>query len=190
VATLSVVPGTLKTVLQDDTQTPYHYAEVHGLDQPDLGADRLLVAGDLTSSALQSQAAQVKQMLDGWGTIEQDYFVTRGNHDRSMAGTSYATCTAVPDTSLAGHDRRPQSPSPGTCPACGRFEWVPGDTVAGAALGGGALGRARQRYRAPGSGWVTVIEAVARPRAGCSAVILTRPIRPGRDRTNAPPTPP
>jgi len=32
VATLSVVPGTLKTVLQDDTQTPYHYAEVHGLE--------------------------------------------------------------------------------------------------------------------------------------------------------------
>jgi len=201
VSTLSVVPGTLKTVLQDDTQTPYHYAEVHGLEpgtayayaalsngqtaqqssmqfpvgvggsldypgafetlttppgrylftlalgndlhmgegesgiiennwppafeqdpglpaypvvmleamlgdlrQPDRGADRLLVAGDLTSSALQSQAAQVKQMLDGWGQIERDYFVTRGNHDRSMVGSDYATCTAVPNTSPQHYD--------------------------------------------------------------------------------------
>lgn len=38
-------------------------------------------------------------MLDGWGAIEKDYFVARGNHDRSMAGTAYDTCTAVPDTS-------------------------------------------------------------------------------------------
>jgi Icc protein len=201
VATLSVVPGTLKTVLQDGTQTPYHYAEVHGLEpgtayayvamsngqtaqqtsmqfpvgvggsldypgafetlttppgrylftlalsndlhmgegesgiiennwppafeqdpglpgypvvmleamlgdlrQPDRGADRLLVAGDLTSGALPSQAAQVRQMLDGWGQIERDYFVTRGNHDRSMAGSSFDTCTAVPNTSPQHYD--------------------------------------------------------------------------------------
>jgi 3',5'-cyclic-AMP phosphodiesterase len=200
-ATLSIVPGSLKTVLQDDTPTPYHYAEVSGLEpnttyayvalsngqtaqqtsmqfpvgvggsldypgifttlttppgsylftlalsndlhmgetesgiiennwppyfeqspglppytvvmlqamlgdlrQPDRGADQLLVAGDLTSSALLSQAQQVRQMLDGWGTLEADYFVTRGNHDRSMVGTDYDTCTAVPNTSPQHYD--------------------------------------------------------------------------------------
>jgi 3',5'-cyclic-AMP phosphodiesterase len=201
VATLSVVPGTLKTVLQDTTPTAYHYAEVSGLEpgtpyayvalsagqpaqqssmqfpvgvggsldfpgafmtlttppgrylftvalsndlhmgegtsgiiennwppafqqdpglppypvvmleamlgdlrQPDRGADRLLVAGDLTSSALPSQVTQVRQMLDGWGKLGTDYFVARGNHDRSMAGASYQACTAVPGTSPEHYD--------------------------------------------------------------------------------------
>jgi 3',5'-cyclic-AMP phosphodiesterase len=199
--TLTLVPGTLKTVLDDETPTAYHYAEVTGLEpgtpyyyvamsngqtaeqtsmqfpvgvggsldypgifstlvtppgqylftlalsndlhmgegesgiiennwppafeqdpglpgypvvmlgamlgdlrQPDRGADRLIVAGDLTSSATLAQAQQVSQMLNGWGTIEQDYFVARGNHDRSMVGTSYDTCTAVPNTSPQHYD--------------------------------------------------------------------------------------
>jgi Icc protein len=201
VATLSVVPGSLKTVLHDTTPTAYHYAEVTGLEpgtayayvamssgqtaqqssmqfpvgvggsldfpgafitlttppgqyvftlalsndlhvgegdsgiiennwppsfmqdpglppypvvmleamlgdlrQPDRGADRLLVAGDLTSSGLPSESAQVRQMLDGWGKLETDYFVARGNHDRSRAGAAYATCTAVPNTSPGHYD--------------------------------------------------------------------------------------
>ncbi|MGH3421430.1 MAG: hypothetical protein ACRDOD_17800, partial [Streptosporangiaceae bacterium] len=179
-ATLTIVPGSLKIVLQDATPTAYHYAEVHGLTpgtfyayvalsggqqaqpssmqfpvgaggsldypgtfttpstppgrylftlalsndlhmgegesgiiengwppafeqdpglppypvvmlsamlgdlrQPDRAVDRLLVAGDLTSGPALSDATNVKQMLDGWGKIEQDYFVARGNHDRS-----------------------------------------------------------------------------------------------------------
>jgi 3',5'-cyclic-AMP phosphodiesterase len=200
-ATLSVIPGSMKTVLQDDSPTPYHYAEVGGLEpnttyayvalsngqqaqqtsmqfpvgaggsldypgifttlttppgsylftlalsndlhmgetesgiiednwppffeqnpglppytvvmlesmlgdlrKPDRGADRLLVAGDLTSSALLAQAQQARQMLDGWGTLQTDYFVARGNHDRSMVGSDYATCTAVPSTSPQHYD--------------------------------------------------------------------------------------
>jgi len=74
------------------------------LRQPDRGADRLIVAGDLTSSAELSQAQQVRQMLDGWGTIQQDYFVARGNHDRSMVGSTYAACTPVPNTSPQHYD--------------------------------------------------------------------------------------
>jgi 3',5'-cyclic-AMP phosphodiesterase len=74
------------------------------LRQPDRGADRLIVAGDLTSSATLSQAQQVSQMLNGWGTIGQDYFVSRGNHDRSMVGSSYDTCSAVPNTSPQHYD--------------------------------------------------------------------------------------
>ena len=74
------------------------------LRQPDRGADRLIVAGDLTSSAELSQAQQVRQMLDGWGTIQQDYFVARGNHDRSMVGSTYAACTPVPNNSPQHYD--------------------------------------------------------------------------------------
>jgi 3',5'-cyclic-AMP phosphodiesterase len=74
------------------------------LRSADRGADRLLVAGDLTSSGYLSQAQQVKQMLDGWGTIEQDYFVSRGNHDRSEAGADWDTCTVVPDTDPVHYD--------------------------------------------------------------------------------------
>ena len=190
--TLTVVPGSLKTVFQDSTATPYHYAEVTGLEpstayayvalsngqqaqqssmqfpvgvggsldypgtfttlttppgkylftlalsndlhfgegdsgiiennwppsfeqtpglppypqvmleamlgdlrQPDRGADRLIVAGDLTSNGYLSQATGVKQLLDGWGTLQRDYFVSRGNHDRSEAGSDWDTCTVV-----------------------------------------------------------------------------------------------
>ena len=74
------------------------------LRKPDRRADRLIVAGDLTSSAELSQAQQVRQMLDGWGTIQQDYFVARGNHDRSMVGSTYAACTPVPNTSPQHYD--------------------------------------------------------------------------------------
>ena len=192
-ATLTLVPGSLKTVLRDETPTAYHYAEVSGLEpgttygyvarsagqaaqqtsmqfpvgaggsldfpgvfttlatppgrylftlalsndlhlgetesgiiennwppffqqdpglppypavmldamlgdlrRPDRGADRLLVAGDLTANALPAEVAQVRQMLDGWGRLEADYFVARGNHDRSRVGTAYESCTAVP----------------------------------------------------------------------------------------------
>ena len=200
-ATLTIVPGSLKTVFSDSTSTPYHYAEVHGLEpgtlyaylalsngqqaqqtsmqfpvgvggsldypgtfttlttppgsylftlalcndlhmgegdsgiieenwppsfqqdpglpaypvvmlsatlgdlrKSDRGADRLLVAGDLTGDGLTAEAIQVKQMLDGWGKLETDYFVARGNHDRSRAGTDYAACTAVPDTNPQHYD--------------------------------------------------------------------------------------
>jgi len=199
--TLTIVPGSLKTVLQDSTATPYHYAEVSGLEpgttygyvalsngqqaqqtsmqfpvgvggsldypgifttlatppgrylftlalsndlhygegdsgiiednwppsfeqtpglppypqvmleamlgdlrQPDRGADRLLVAGDLTSDGYLSEATGVRQLLDGWGTLQRDYFVTRGNHDRSRPGTDYDTCTVVPSTNPVHYD--------------------------------------------------------------------------------------
>ncbi len=201
VTTMTVVPGSLKTVFRDPAQTPYHYAEVHGLEpgqtyayvalsngqqaqqtsmqfpvgvggsldfpgvvttlatppgtylftlalsndlhygegdsgiiedswppsftqtpglppypqvmleamlgdlrKPDRKADRLLVAGDLTSDGYLAQASGVKGLLDGWGQLEQDYFVARGNHDRSRAGTGWNTCTVVPSTSPAHYD--------------------------------------------------------------------------------------
>jgi 3',5'-cyclic-AMP phosphodiesterase len=85
---------------QDPGLPPYPQvmlqAMLGDLRRPDRGADRLLVAGDLTSDGLLAQSTAVKQLLDGWGTLQRDYFVTRGNHDRSQTGTAYQTCTVVP----------------------------------------------------------------------------------------------
>jgi hypothetical protein len=74
------------------------------LRAPDRGAERLLIAGDLTSNGLSAEATRARQLLDGWGTLESDYFVTRGNHDRSRAGASWSTCTVVRDASPEHHD--------------------------------------------------------------------------------------
>jgi 3',5'-cyclic AMP phosphodiesterase CpdA len=79
-------------------------ATLGDLRKPDRGADRLLVAGDLTGDGLTTEATQVKQMLDGWGKLGTDYFVARGNHDRSRAGSAYAACTVVPNTSPVHYD--------------------------------------------------------------------------------------
>lgn len=86
--------------LQDPGLPPYPtvmlQAMLGDLRQPDRKADRLLAAGDLTSNGLPSEAAGVRQLLDGWGTLGHDYFVARGNHDRSRVGTAYNSCTVVP----------------------------------------------------------------------------------------------
>jgi hypothetical protein len=66
------------------------------LRRPDRRADRLIVAGDLTAGALPAEVARVRQMLDGWGKLQTDYFVARGNHDRSRVGSAYKSCATVP----------------------------------------------------------------------------------------------
>ncbi len=66
------------------------------LGAADRGAHGLLVAGDLTGDGLPAESARVKQLLDGWGTFNTDYFVARGNHDRPRVGADYAGCTVVP----------------------------------------------------------------------------------------------
>jgi 3',5'-cyclic AMP phosphodiesterase CpdA len=80
---------------QDPGLPPYPHvmleAMLGDLRQPDRAADRLLVAGDPTSDGYKSEAAGVNQLLDGWGTLEKDYFVARGNHDRSRNGTDWDT---------------------------------------------------------------------------------------------------
>lgn len=66
------------------------------LRRPDRQADLLIVAGDLTASALPAETARLRQLLDGWGKLQSDYFVARGNHDRSRVGAAYQSCAAVP----------------------------------------------------------------------------------------------
>ena len=69
------------------------------------GADVLLVAGDITSSALPAELAGSKSLLDGFGSLtldgrlrRGDYVVARGNHDQPKTGTAYESCAAVGDT--------------------------------------------------------------------------------------------
>ena len=66
------------------------------------GADALLVAGDISSSALSEELVDSKQLLDKFGPLHLDgelgprgYVVARGNHDQPKTGAAYATCTAV-----------------------------------------------------------------------------------------------
>ncbi|MFI9506641.1 metallophosphoesterase [Nocardia sp. NPDC052566] len=58
------------------------------------GAEKLLLAGDLTSEAKPAEARAVRARLDGWGRFGHDYLVTRGNHDRPHVG--YRDCPALP----------------------------------------------------------------------------------------------
>ncbi len=56
------------------------------------GAERLLVAGDLTAEATPEQSRAVRARLDSWGVLGRDYLVARGNHDRPHIGADYAGC--------------------------------------------------------------------------------------------------
>ena len=67
-----------------------------------LGAHALLVAGDVSSSALPTELAASKQLLDRFGTLRLDgrldprsYVVARGNHDQPKTGAAYAGCAPV-----------------------------------------------------------------------------------------------
>jgi Icc protein len=59
-----------------------------------LGADYLLAAGDISAEAVPVDLSEAHQLLGKFGTYRDDYFVTRGNHDRAHIGDPYATCRA------------------------------------------------------------------------------------------------
>ncbi|HWB65421.1 MAG TPA: metallophosphoesterase family protein [Mycobacteriales bacterium] len=97
------VAGLIKTVgpiqlppgiTQRDGEPPYAevmcQAMVH--DAMARGADKLLVAGDVTSEAQPDHLRQARTHLDRFGRYRTDYFLTRGNHDRPHAGADYASC--------------------------------------------------------------------------------------------------
>ena len=70
-------------------------------DATALGAHHLLAAGDITSEAEPIDVSRAGQLLNGFGTYRDDYFVTRGNHDRAHLGDPYADCRAG---QWQGHD--------------------------------------------------------------------------------------
>ncbi|MET7774157.1 metallophosphoesterase family protein [Nocardia sp. NPDC005366] len=67
-------------------------ALLEDLRAPDRGAQRLILAGDLTSEAGAEESRAVRARLDSWGALGQDYLVVRGNHDRPHLGDDYRAC--------------------------------------------------------------------------------------------------
>ncbi|HEV2639522.1 MAG TPA: metallophosphoesterase family protein [Actinocrinis sp.] len=74
-------------------------------DAAALGADALLVAGDLSSAALPTELSDSKSLLNDFGRLtlggpleHRSYVVARGNHDQPKTGSAYDTCTVVGDT--------------------------------------------------------------------------------------------
>ncbi|MFE2187874.1 metallophosphoesterase [Streptomyces sp. NPDC059455] len=61
-------------------------------DATALKADYLLAAGDITSEAVPVDLSKAHRMLGKFGVYRDDYFVTRGNHDRAHIGDAYANC--------------------------------------------------------------------------------------------------
>jgi 3',5'-cyclic-AMP phosphodiesterase len=55
-------------------------------------ADYLLAAGDISSEAVPVDLSKARQLLGRFGDYRDDYFVTRGNHDRAHIGDPYAAC--------------------------------------------------------------------------------------------------
>jgi Icc protein len=52
----------------------------------------LLAAGDISAEAVPTDLNRARQLLGRFGEYREDYFVTRGNHDRAHSGAAYATC--------------------------------------------------------------------------------------------------
>ncbi|MCW2543705.1 MAG: metallophosphoesterase [Frankiales bacterium] len=57
------------------------------------GADFLLAAGDLTAEAKPVDVARARAVLNRFGELGADWFVARGNHDRSHSGAAYSHCS-------------------------------------------------------------------------------------------------
>ena len=70
------------------------------------GCDLLLANGDLSNESEPAALAECKSNLDSFGTLggpdllragtSHHYFVTRGNHDRQIAGAPHTSCEKVP----------------------------------------------------------------------------------------------
>ncbi len=96
------IPG-LEGVSQVPGLPPYPEVMFRSLvdDASALGASFLLAAGDITAEAEPVDLRTARQMLDGFGARHEDWFLTRGNHDRAHEGEAYATCSVG---RWGGHD--------------------------------------------------------------------------------------
>ncbi len=93
--TAGLLGGTTITGIQQEAGLPpYPEVMLESLvdDAERLGASFLLGAGDITAEAVPADLSKAGQLLRRFGTLDRDYFVVRGNHDRAHAGASYATC--------------------------------------------------------------------------------------------------
>jgi Icc protein len=74
----------LRGVSQEAGLAPYPELMAQGLIEEALrrGADHLLAAGDISAEAEPVDLRKAKEILDTFGRQGEDYFITRGNHDR------------------------------------------------------------------------------------------------------------
>ena len=88
------VPGIIG-IKQEPGLPPYPEVMLESLidDAAALGARYLLAAGDITAEALPVDVSRAGELLNRFGDHRDDYFVTRGNHDRAHIGSGYATCS-------------------------------------------------------------------------------------------------
>lgn len=70
-------------------------------DTSALGAGFLLAAGDITAEAEPVDLATARRLLDRFGDRHEDWFLTRGNHDRAHDGEAWASCRVG---QWGGHD--------------------------------------------------------------------------------------
>ncbi len=84
----------IKGVSQLPGRPPYPEVMLESMveDARDAGARYLFAAGDITAEAVPLDLSRAGKLLNRFGRHQHDYFVTRGNHDRSHAGTEYAQC--------------------------------------------------------------------------------------------------
>ncbi|MFJ7078423.1 metallophosphoesterase [Streptomyces sp. NPDC098781] len=61
------------------------------------GADLLLAGGDISAGGSAHDLGEARRILDGFGTHGQDYFVVRGNHDRSHENDTFRSAFPVAD---------------------------------------------------------------------------------------------
>lgn len=79
-------------------------AMLDDLHSCDRAAETLLIAGDLTAEANPYDTRILRERLDRWGALGSDYFVTRGNHDRSEYGHDHWGENFLPGRTASSHD--------------------------------------------------------------------------------------
>lgn len=61
------------------------------------GADVLLAGGDISAGGAAHDLGEARRILDGFGAHGEDYFVVRGNHDRSRDNAGFQTAFPAGD---------------------------------------------------------------------------------------------
>lgn len=90
-------------VTQQPGLPPYPEVMLESLvaDASALGATYLLAAGDITAEAEPIDLRRTTELLDGFGSHGQEWFVARGNHDRAHDGEAWSSCRVG---AWGGHD--------------------------------------------------------------------------------------
>ncbi|WP_432195683.1 metallophosphoesterase [Streptomyces sp. bgisy027] len=88
----------LRGVVQQPGRAPYPELMSRALvaEARRRGADLLLAGGDISAGGSAHDLGEARRILDGFGAHGEDYFVVRGNHDRSRDDGDDSFRTAFP----------------------------------------------------------------------------------------------